>query len=118
MDGPGRRPPRVEGEVGSNEFDRVLSHQHPATGAPLADGRVQPKVVGFDATFSAPKSVSLLYAIGSPEVSTQVRNAHDASVVAAFAVLEDHAAVGRRCAAGCVSVAGEGLAGAAFRHRT
>ncbi len=63
-------------------------------------------------------SVSLLNAIGSPEVSNQVRNAHDAAVVAAFAVLEDYAAVGRRGAAGCVSVAGEGLAGAAFRHRT
>jgi len=52
---------------------------------------VQPKVVGFDATFSAPKSVSLLYAIGSPEVSDQVRSAHDAAVAAAFAVVR------RRC---------------------
>ncbi len=70
----------LEGEVGSVALERVLAHQHPVTGEPLADGRVQPKVVGFDATFSAPKSVSLLYAVGSPEVSNQVRNAHDASV--------------------------------------
>jgi len=108
----------LEGEVGSVALERVLGHQHPGTGEPLADGRVQPKVVGFDATFSAPKSVSLLYAVGSPEMSNQVRNAHDASVAAAFAFLEQHAAVGRRGAAGCFSVAGEGLAGAAFRHRT
>jgi conjugative relaxase-like TrwC/TraI family protein len=108
----------LKGEVGSVEFERVLSHQDPATGVPLADGRMQPKVVGFDATFSAPKSVSLLYAIGSPEVSNQVRNAHDAAVTAAFSVLERHAAVRRRGAGGCLSVAGEGLAGAGFRHRT
>ena len=108
----------LEGEVGSVDFERVLSHEDPATGAPLACGRVQPKVVGFDATFSAPKSVSLLYGVGSPEVSNEVRNAHDAAVAAAVSVLEVHAAVGRRGAAGCWSVAGEGLVGAAFRHRT
>ena len=108
----------LEGEVGSVEFDRVLSHQDPGSGAPLADGRVQPKVVGFDATFSAPKSVSLLYALGSPEVSNETRNAHDAAVAAAFGFYEARAAVGRRGAGGCLSVAGEGLAGAGFRHRT
>ncbi len=79
---------------------------------------MQPKVVGFDATFSAPKSVSLLYALGSPEVSNETRNAHDAAVASAFGFYEGRAAVGHRGAGGCVSVAGEGLAGAAFRHRT
>jgi hypothetical protein len=44
-------------------------------------GRRRARTPGFDCTFSAPKSVSLLWALGSPEVSRQVRDAHDAAVV-------------------------------------
>ena len=54
----------LDGVVDGDEFRRVLSHAHPTTGGRLTDGKSVPKVVGFDATFCAPKSVSLLFALG------------------------------------------------------
>ena len=54
----------LSGEVSGEHLGRVLRHGDPHTGANLTGGRSAPKVAGFDATFSAPKSVSLLYALG------------------------------------------------------
>jgi len=84
----------------------------------LTRSRSHPQVAGFDATFSAPKSVSLLFALGDPETSNEVRNAHDSAVNAALGVLEDHASVGRRGRGGLVKVTGNGFVAAGFRHRT
>ena len=44
-----------------------------ATRVPVSADRAQgaPKVPGFDATFCAPKSVSLLFALGEPETPTR-----------------------------------------------
>ncbi len=84
----------------------------------MTGGRSHPAVAGFDATFSAPKSVSLLFALGGPEASNEARNAHDASVRAALGFLETQASVGRRGRGGLFSVEGDGFVAAAFRHRT
>jgi conjugative relaxase-like TrwC/TraI family protein len=108
----------LAGEVDADALSAVLGHRHPATGEPLSNGRSHPQVAGFDATFSAPKSVSLLFALGRPEVSNEVRNAHDAAVRDALTVLEDDASVGRRGQGGAVSASGDGFVAAAFRHRT
>jgi conjugative relaxase-like TrwC/TraI family protein len=107
----------LDGEVDGDAFHRVLSHADPSTRARLTDGRSDPKVVGIDATFCAPKSVSLLHALGSGEVSNEVRNAHDAAVRAAVEFYE-HAAQGRRGHGGVEVVEGEGFVAAAYRHRT
>ena len=108
----------LEGEVDALELGRVLSHVDPHGGFNLTGGRSAPKVVGFDATFSAPKSVSLLYALGSPEVSNIVRNANDRALRAAFGVYEAEASLVRRGHAGERVEHGDGLVAAAFRHRT
>jgi conjugative relaxase-like TrwC/TraI family protein len=107
----------LDGTVDGDEFRRVLSGTHPSTGARLTDGKSVPKVVGFDATFCAPKSASLLFALGAPEVSNEVRNAHDVAVREAFEMLQSLAR-GRRDRNGTRLVAGDGLLGAAYRHRT
>ena len=108
----------LHGAVDAEDLGAVLGHLDPHTGVPLTDDRSHPQVAGFDATFSAPKSVSLLFALGSPEVSNEVRNAHDAAVRGAFEALEDVAAVGRRGHAGAITVSGDGFVAAGFRHRT
>ncbi len=108
----------LSGEVDAYKLAAVLAHQHPRTGESLTRSRSHPQVAGFDATFSAPKSVSLLFALGDPETSNEVRNAHDSSVNAALGVLEDHASVGRRGRGGLVKVTGNGFVAAGFRHRT
>ena len=67
----------LSGEVEADKLAAVLAHEHPRTGETLTRSRSHPQVAGFDATFSAPKSVSLLFGLSDPETSNQVRNAHD-----------------------------------------
>ena len=107
----------LDGTVDGDEFHRVLAHAHPADGTRLTDGKSVPKVVGFDATFGAPKSASLVFALGPRGASNEVRNAHDAALREAFDVLQSLAR-GRREHAGSRLVAGDGLVAAAYRHRT
>ncbi len=74
---------------------------------------------GFDATFSAPKSVSVLWAL-SPEswVRAAVLAAHDAAVDAALGWFECHGAVTRRGTDGVFQVDTQGLTAALFRQHT
>ena len=79
---------------------------------------VSRRVPGFDLTFSAPKSVSVLFGIGDDALRGAIQDAHDRAVVDALAYVEREAGVTRRGAGGAVVIAGRGLIGAAFRHRT
>ena len=108
----------LDGEVDADELGRVLEHLHPDGTHKLTAARSVPVVAGFDATFCAPKSVSLLYALGEPEVSNQVRNAADAAIAASFDVLERAACRVRRGQGGHTVLDGDGFVAAAFRHRT
>ncbi|MEJ7583588.1 MAG: MobF family relaxase, partial [Acidimicrobiales bacterium] len=109
----------LAGEVEAEELGRVLEHVDPKTGTyRLTGSRSVPVVAGFDATFCAPKSVSLLFALGAPEVSNEVRNAHDAAQGAALEVLERAACRVRRGQGGQTVVDGDGFVAAGFRHRT
>ena len=61
-------------------LDRVLSGSAAASGEPL--GRVVPRrVPGFDLTFSAPKSVSVLFGVGDDELRDVIQSAHDQAVL-------------------------------------
>jgi len=76
-------------------------------------------VKAIDLTFSAPKSVSVLWALGGDEVHSVVMGAHRDAVAAALGFLEARASVARRQVAGVRSVVPtEGLAVAGFVHRT
>jgi len=109
----------VFGQVDGELLHRALNGNHPATGDQLArPPRGAIRVPGFDLTFSAPKSVSVLYALGDADVRRAVRESHDAAVEASLGYMERHAAMGRRGRGGTQSVLGNGFLGAAFRHRT
>jgi conjugative relaxase-like TrwC/TraI family protein len=71
-------------------------------------------IPGYDLTFAAPKSVSVLHGLGSPALMSSVRGAHDAAVAAGLGYLERQACVVR---ADGVAVPGDGYVVAAFRHR-
>ncbi len=76
-------------------------------------------VRAFDATFSAPKSVSLLRALADPEAATAVWIAHVEAVAAALGFVEGRAAVTRRQVGGVRQRVGtSGWAAATFVHRT
>jgi conjugative relaxase-like TrwC/TraI family protein len=91
----------LQGEVNEEHFARLADGQHPATGAQLVQHRAAMEYqnergekiktmehrAGWDATFSAPKSVSLTALVGGDE---QVRAAHRESVNIALNELENY----------------------------
>ena len=108
----------LDGRVEGDALAAVLAGDHPSTGDRLAAHPAR-KVPGFDLTFRAPKSVSLLWALADDRrVAEEVREAHDAAVAAAVGYLEREAGWTRRGAGGAEAVRVEGFVGAAFRHRT
>jgi conjugative relaxase-like TrwC/TraI family protein len=105
----------VEGDV----LRALIDGRHPVSGETLAAGGRKPTVRAIDATFSAPKSVSLLWAFGGPEVASVISIAHVEAVEAALAFVEAHAAVTRRqCGGVRLRAAASGWAAATFVHRT
>ncbi len=103
------------GEVDATDLHAVLSGRDPSSGARLGQTH---RVPGFDLTFRAPKSVSVLFGLGDPGVSRQVRDAHDEAWEVALDFAERHVVWSRRGHGGTELVRGEGLIAAAFRHRT
>ncbi|UGS37204.1 hypothetical protein DSM104329_03619 [Capillimicrobium parvum] len=73
---------------------------------------------GFDLTFSAPKSVSVLFAAGGEQVRRAVVDGHEAAVRDALGYLEREAVQVRRGAAGAIKEHAGGLIAGAYRHRT
>src|SRR6266705_455165 len=53
----------LEGTVDKLSFERLCENLHPQTGKPLTVRTRSERTVGYDFTFSVPKSVSLLYAM-------------------------------------------------------
>jgi conjugative relaxase-like TrwC/TraI family protein len=110
----------LEGKVEHAGLTAMLTGRNPVTGEPLglksAPGR-EP-VPGFDLTFSAPKSVSLTWALGGHPVSGQVMEAHRAAVEAALSYMERNACWARRGKGGATFVHGSGFLAAAYAHRS
>jgi conjugative relaxase-like TrwC/TraI family protein len=91
----------LSGKVATEDLEALLSGRDPVTGRRLGralvdrydtKGRLIPAVAGFDATFSAPKSVSVWWALtGDPGVV----EAHDVAVRAVVEHLERYGATTR-----------------------
>ena len=73
---------------------------------------------GWDATFSAPKSLSVLWSQADPELRAKIQKAHLAAVKDAVAYLEHAVAYTRRGKGGEVIERAPGLVVAAFEHGT
>lgn len=110
----------LEGAVDPAQLTAMLTGKNPATGEPLGLRAVAGRgpVPGFDLTFSAPKSVSLAWALGGPEVAGQIVAAHARSVGAALDYMQANACWTRRGAGGAEFVQGSGYLAAAYRHRS
>src|SRR5688500_16089832 len=67
---------RLTGAVEADELRRVLAGLDPRDGSSLRDPTSRVRVAGFDLTFSAPKSVSVLFCVGDESVRGQVRVGH------------------------------------------
>ena len=115
----------LSGPVDAERLERLLSGCDPNSGITLgnplvdrtlADGRVVRAVSGFDATVSAPKSLSAWWALTGDQ---RLLDAHDAAVKAAIDTLQRYGATTRiRSNGGRLHPDTEGLTIAAFRQST
>ena len=132
----------LEGEVVPDDLRAVLAGIRPGTGGLDPNGdQIRPharRVPGFDLTFKAPKSVSVLYAVSDdPRVQGAIVDAGEAAVRASLGWLEREAVHVRRGSGDKRWLAdlalrdpdaaeraalrveqGQGLVAAMFRHRT
>ena len=105
------------GVVEPEALRSVLGAIDPGTGVALGPSSAR-KVPGFDLTFRAPKSVSVLWGLAESGVAEEVRRAHDVAVLAALRYMEEQAAWSRRGAQGREVLRVAGFVAAGFRHRT
>ena len=108
----------LSGQVDAEAFLAVMAGRDPVSGEhlgrPYRDGSVR----GYDATFSAPKSVSVLFALGDEWIREQVAQAHDQSVEAVLGWVEDHAHTRLRQHGHIMHVDAEGIMVGVFRQHT
>ena len=108
----------LRGIVSAPEFAQLLEGRHPSSSRPLRVERAR-GTAGFDLTFCAPKSVSVLHLLAPAEIAAAVGAGHVAAVADAADYLERSAAGVRRMRSGQQArLDATGLASAAFVHRT
>ncbi|MBK6856606.1 MAG: relaxase domain-containing protein [Microthrixaceae bacterium] len=109
----------LAGPVDGADLRSLLEAEDPRTGDRLGRRFGNASARGFDATFSAPKSVSVLWALSpDPWVRAEVLAAHDAAVDAAMGWFQRHGAVTRRGTDGLFQVDTLGVTAALFRQHT
>ena len=108
----------LAGQVDPEAFLAVVAGYDPSTGRDLGRRYGDESVRGYDATFSAPKSVSLLFALGDDQVRDQVIEAHDRAVDAVLAWVETHAHTRMRHRGHVMCVDAEGIVVGVFRQHT
>jgi len=110
----------LRGAVEREQLVRILDASDPSTGEALGTRHGTRKNLAYDVTYSVPKSVSLLWALGDAHVRTAVMEALHAGADAAHEYLERHAAWGRVVdpATKQVEAVRAELVTAAFTHRT
>jgi len=107
------------GVVEAEQLRDLVDGKHPESGVDLLAGCRPRSVLAFDLTFSAPKSVSLLWALGTEPTADVIAAAHREAVAVALGFLEERAAVARVQSQGVRRrVATGGWVVAGFVHRT
>ncbi len=105
--------------VEADHLRAMIEGRDPASGTALLRDDPKRTVKAYDLTLSAPKSASVLWAFGTPEVSAVVSIAHVEAVDAALQFLDQRAGVTRQQSGGVRRRVGtSGLAMATFVHRT
>ena len=109
----------LSGEVSDEHFLALMAGMDPRQPDRHLDrGYHEKSVRGFDVTASAPKSVSVMFALGDAETRREVLAAHDASVTALACWIEQHAHTRYRIGGEVAVVDAKGIVAAAFRQHT
>ncbi len=105
----------LTGPVEPDVFRGLLQGRHPGTGRVLGSGRTT--VAAFDLTFSAPKSASVLFALGGADTARVVVAVHAEAVAGALSYLEQHGVTAtRRSGPDRVVLPTSGALAAQFTH--
>ena len=86
--GSGAKDLGLEGSVSAEGLMRLFDGQHPDTGEQLGRSLRKDGVAAWDVTFSADKSVSLLWALSDDQTRQQVLEAFEEATVSALGYLE------------------------------
>jgi conjugative relaxase-like TrwC/TraI family protein len=117
--GAGAAAAGLTGPIGPGQLAALFGHgRHPLSGELLGSAFGPRSRSGFSLSLSAPKGVSVLWALGDDRVGGEVRAAHDAAVTATVAFLDAHASFSRVGRGGRLQVDTEGLLAAVYVHRT
>jgi conjugative relaxase-like TrwC/TraI family protein len=109
----------LSGEVADDHFVALMAGMDPQRPERhLGRGYDEKSVHGFDVTASAPKSVSILFALGDDDVRRGVLDSHDAAVTALGGWIERHAHTRYRIGGEVAVVDAEGIVAAMFRQHT
>ena len=106
------------GAVDRADLLATLQGFDPRTGEPLVQKAGVDRRYAFDLTFSAPKSVSIAWAVGNEEVKRGIEAAQDRAVERTLAFIEEKFALGRRGSAkeGTITKEQVKLLAAVYRH--
>jgi len=96
--GSGAAELRLDGAVSAEGLVRLFDGQHPATGEQLGHRLRKDGVAAWDLTFSADKSVSLLWAFGDDETRWHVAEAFEEATAEAVTYMESVASSTRGAA--------------------
>jgi conjugative relaxase-like TrwC/TraI family protein len=105
----------LEGVVPDGALTALVAGNHPVTGERLRSRPVT-KVAVLDLTFSAPKSLSVIHALGDERTAAVLASCHDEATDAAVGYLQDVAMYVRRGHGGAEFQRADVIVGA-FRHR-
>lgn len=108
----------VGDRVTNEQFAALTRGIDPNTGEALVQGAGDEHRAGWDLTFSTPKSVSAVWAVGNDADRQAIERAHDAAVQAAMAHLSEQAAYARRGKGGSEQEQLGGLISAQYLHTT
>jgi conjugative relaxase-like TrwC/TraI family protein len=109
----------LSGPVGSSDFAEVLEGRHPWSGRALRRHQGERSTAGYDLTFSAPKSVSLLHLLAPREMAGAAGAGHHAAVADALDYLGREGVGVRRSRRGQVAfLSSTGPVAGGFVHRT
>ena len=109
----------LSGEIVDADFLAVMAGEHPdRPGWSLGRRYGDDSVRGFDVTCSAPKSVSVLFAVGDDQTRTAVLDGHDQAVTAVVEWVERTALTRYRIHGEVAVVDAEGIVAATFQQHT
>ena len=89
--GSGAQALALDANVTAHAFDRLAAGFHPETGQPLVQRAGEGHRPGWDMTFSAPKSVSIVWGIAEREQRDAIERAHTQAVERTLAFAERQA---------------------------